>query len=760
MADEGHDPVDQTAVFFAMKEIAAHPSVVSVSEPVFSESSASINVVIDIGLGNRFRRQGGDINGVHPREEVRFDFPPTFPAQAPAFSLRPDFSRNHPHIQPWLTDGRVVPCVVDGGAAEFIATRGLYGLIDQTRLWLENAALGTLMDSEQGWEPTRRDGYSDIIIADAGKLRALITRDGGWKYFKVSYGFKTADDFTPFFFGELGEETNLKADVRESRARADSTYGRGEGLAIVVWPGKYPSGKPIITTEYLPDDFRTVGELRTRLDRYGTSQHLVAPLKLLNDRAATQGTKGDVFPLVIINLVRRPYRLIGSDSNIEICPYVVPLRSPEGALANPDDEIRPMAQRDAMTPDVLRRSSGDPPLPSWALLGCGSLGSKVALHLARSGNAPALVADRSMLYPHNAARHALYPSGTALQLGWIGSKADALATALEGFGKSVQALSDDHVALAAQLIDAKEKAKPEWLLNTTASMVVQGSLAQVAMADLPRVVEMSLYDGGRLGYVGVEGADHNPNTVELEAAFYQEASSHSAVARHLFTPVDGAAPIVVGQGCGSLTIRMSDAALSTMAAPMAELFTGLRSKDPGSVHILRRDGAGLAHTRIEIPRFERVALEGMDGWRLSVSADVQRRIMEEAAEHPKTETGGILVGWSSMIAQQIIVTDIISAPADSKRSRAKFDLGVDGVGAKLAEVHARSGELLRCVGTWHSHLGSAAPSITDKASAALVGAGYVQPMAFLILGTDGWRGISFAARLVEASAAPEEKRRA
>lgn len=285
--------------------------------------------------------------------------------------------------------------------------------------------------------------------------------------------------------------------------------------------------------------------------------------------------------------------------------------------------------------------------------------------------------------------------------------------------------------------------------------VFELSLAQDGMTGLPRVVEMGLYDGGRLGYVGVEGADHNPNAVELEAVFYQEAASSPAIARHLFTPVDGAASIVVGQGCSSLTIRMSDAALDAMAAPMAEIFTGLQIEEPGSIHVLRREGIGLAHASIEVPKLERVALEGMDGWRLSLTTDVQRRIMEEAAEHPKTETGGVLIGWSSAIARQIVVTDLIPAPADSKRSRTKFELGVDGVSEKLAEIHARSGELLRCVGTWHSHLGSAAPSLTDKTSAALVGAGYVQPMAFLILGTDGWRGVSFAARLIDTL--PEEK---
>jgi hypothetical protein len=757
MADDEHSSIDRAAIAFAMKEIAAHPSVVSVSEPAFSEKGATISATIDVGLGNRFRKQGGDMNGVRPREEIVLEFPTAFPAAAPTLSLRPDFSRNHPHVQPWLVGDRVAPCIVDGGLAEFVAARGLFGLIDQTRLWLENAALGTLMDPEQGWEPARRDNYTDVVVADAERLRALVTREGGWKCFKFSYAFKTDDDFTASCIGEVGEETNLKADIKTSRAKADSTVGHGEGIAIVVWPGKRPSGVPIVTDQYLPDDIRTVADLRARLDQYGTGRHLAAPIKGLNERAV--GAKpGEVYPLVIISLVRRPYHLIGSESDIEICPYVVPLRTPEGALTKDEDEIRPMAHRDAMTPSVLRRSSGDPTLPPWALLGCGSLGSKVALHLARSGNSPTVVADKGTLNPHNAARHALYPSAAPIQLGWSGAKADELATALKAFGGPVEALHDDHVVLARRLMTAKETSKPAWLLNTTASMVVQGALSRAEVSALPRVVEMSLYDGGQLGYVGIEGPDHNPNAVELEAAFYQMAASDPAIARHLFTPENGAAPIAVGQGCSSLTIRMSDATLSAMAAPMAELFTGLRDTSPGEIHSLRREGMGLSHSRMEVPAFERVPLEGLEGWRLSVSADVRRRIVEETAAYPTTETGGILVGWSSLIAQQIIVTELIPAPADSRRSRTRFDLGVDGVSEQLNDLQARSGEQLRCVGTWHSHLGSAAPSITDKASAALVGAGYVQPMAFLILGTDGWRGVSYAVRLFGAGSAPQQEK--
>lgn len=758
MAEDG-DSIDRAAVFFAVKEMAAHPSVASISETVFGAGRATVMVTVKVRLGRRARVQGGSVNGVNAQEEVRIDFPPGFPARSAAASLRPDFSRNHPHIQPVLIEGRVVPCLVDGKLDEFVASRGFYGLIDQVALWLENAASGTLMDPEQGWEPTRRDGYPDMLIADADALRALVDRQGGFRFFKTGYLFGKSDDFTPFFFGALGEPTNVQASISEWTARKDNKLGHGEGLAIVSWAGSRPDGKKIVCGEYLPDDFRTVGDLLERLDAYGTRPRIEAALELVRRRAALE-KRSSVFPLVIINLVRRPYHLIGSNSDIEICGYVVPLRTPSGALANPDDPIRPLAHRDALKPGLLRTVSGERETDSWALLGCGSLGSKIAMHAGRSGNAPGIVADRAMLGPHNAARHALYPPASEMQFGWLGGKADALGVALEGLGAKVRALGDDHLALARELIATKDATRPRWLVNTTASMVVQESLCQPGMHELPRVVEMALFDGGKLGTIYIEGPDRNPNTVELEASFFQHAAATPAIGRHLFHPDETAGQVEIGQGCGSLTIKMSDAALSTMAGPMQEIFTDLTVEEPSAIHTLRREGFGLAHDRIEVPAFRRVDIDGMDGWRMSVAEDVYRRIVDESAAYPNAETGGILIGWSSMIARQIIVTALIAAPADSVRTKTKFELGVEGVAAELAQVLDQSGGMLRLVGTWHSHLGSAEPSGIDRNSAALVGAGYLQPMAFLVFGTDGLRAVSMPARLVVLEEKPEAERRA
>lgn len=125
---------------------------------------------------------------------------------------------------------------------------------------------------------------------------------------------------------------------------------------------------------------------------------------------------------------------------------------------------------------------------------------------------------------------------------------------------------------------------------------------------------------------------------------------------------------------------------------------------------------------------------------------------------PRAETGGVLVGWSSPLARRLVIVDLIDAPKDSRRTAAEFLLGVTGLPKAFAALAESSAGLLRCIGTWHSHLGSAAPSPTDKNSARVAGACDAQPLVFLISGVDGLRAISAAPEAVNAAQADEKGR--
>ncbi|HWU80842.1 MAG TPA: Mov34/MPN/PAD-1 family protein [Caulobacter sp.] len=733
--------VDQTAVHLAVHEIAAHPAVFEMTGPIFSGATASLDIKLDLAFGSRWQAEGKSPTGVLPVEPVRLYFFSTFPRSAPFPVLRKDFSRNHPHIQPFMgPDGEPAPCLVDGSSSEFFTAYGAYRLIDQFVSWLQKAAEGRLIDPDQGWEPTRRDGLPDDLFCDPDALRDLVTDKGGYKLIEATYWWRKPTDADPgHFIGQLFDVVSLKdafgGHKPENRKR---TEVRGLGLAAVIWAGRAPSGGPVVCNEYLPDDVTDLEGLAARAERLRMNDGLGAVLALIK-KIDVYGD--ELFGVPLIFAIRRPHSLIGSDSKIELCPYLLSVRTKAGEIEAAT--LRPLALYEAITGKLLSRLTDTPGGEPWALLGCGSLGSKIALHRARDGVAPVLCIDKAAMRPHNAARHALYPRESRGG-GWLGPKAEVLAEVIAALGQDTVSGTGDHRSLSIPLKTLQPK--PLWLLNTTASTVVREDLTTDFEPDLPRLAEACLFNKGSLGYLGVEGVQRNPDAVELMGELYSAAERDPALGQHLF-PLDGQLTTVnVGQGCGSLTMKVSDAKLSILASAVADTFTSLSTNQPDAhIDLYRREGYGLHHTRILAPAWTRLPLDGLNGWTLSVSPRAIAAIEAETARHKRVETGGLLIGFHSMIARRIYVTDVMAAPADSRRTASEFVLGVKGLAAAREALALKTRGALTFAGTWHSHLGAATPSEKDRRSAQMVGEGELQPKAFLIRGANGLRAISAVA---------------
>ena len=258
------------AVRRALHLISEHPGVDAVGAAELDKASGivTVEVTFAVNLPSEWRSRGESPSGVRLREEVRFEFPGGFPLDPPELSLRADFSRNLPHMQPWLLDGRPAPCIYDGNLAELLHREGMAGILNQTAVWLERAALGTLIDPDQGWEPVRRDSFRDVLVADADFLRGLVDRRGGHRFLEMEYLRSSGVDGSPVVHGQIGS-----ARPPVNRRSVGGLFGeRGDGgeaplwcgrsLALVVWPGKHPSGEPIINDTYLPETVQDVDGLR------------------------------------------------------------------------------------------------------------------------------------------------------------------------------------------------------------------------------------------------------------------------------------------------------------------------------------------------------------------------------------------------------------------------------------------------------------------------------------------------------------------
>lgn len=214
------------------------------------------------------------------------------------------------------------------------------------------------------------------------------------------------------------------------------------------------------------------------------------------------------------------------------------------------------------------------------------------------------------------------------------------------------------------------------------------------------------------------------------------ASTLPAERRLLFDPANGLAQVQIGDGCGSMTMPMTDARLSAMTAMAAEELTWIESSgsaDKGYVAIGIRDWGQSVTSwrRIEVSAFRRVPVAGGD-WTLALSDDVVRRINEDIAANSAVETGGLLIGTCNSRLRCITVVDILPAPQDSQRAPGLFVLGTNSLKASVDRRHADSGGSLFDVGTWHSHLADQGASGLDWQTAKTLAETRPPPAVLLI----------------------------
>jgi hypothetical protein len=747
--------------------IGAHSNVVEVS-PARRDTKTgawSIEVALRLGLPNGWMADGRSPNGVRVIETVTMWFPAAYPLRAPVIRLRQDFDRSLAHVQPSGPDTRPRPCLFDGNLAELVQQQGIAAILNQLVLWLERAALQQLIDPEQGWEPVRRDELDDFVVADGTALRTLVTRKGGYATFVLEYA--ALIDGGRMLHGEVRTDRltlNPKTvgDLfKRFRPEPEDRWKFGRSIAIVAWPGQDVSGKPVIADRYRPETVTDIASLKARAADYGCAPGLNSALNWL-ETCVREWRLDGVVPIAIILCARRPFHLIGSDSPIELCPYVTNVGAPALLPAGDQTPVRPAGHRQAVTPTLLRRLSDDTETAQeeikWVQLGCGSLGSKIALHLARAGSAPAIVIDRAYLSPHHAARHALVPRKGGMQVSWMGDKATALADAIAGLGQTANAVADDVVSMTRDKIKAKKHLpKRGWaIVNSTASLTAREALGSIPREiQIPRVIETILYSAGTIGVVTVEGPNRNPDTLDLMAETYARVREQDTLRAVMFAESAGLTRQSIGEGCGSLTMPMSDARLSMFAAPMAEAIAGMQKTalpgDGGRILLgaIGEDGTSLTWSSHAVAPSTLVRVEGRGGWQVRISGRAENKIKEEVARWPTVETGGILMGRMSNAAQSFYVTDVLPAPDDSERSASGFWLGVRGARKAISDYAESCGYSLFCLGTWHSHLYPSGPSATDHATAVTVGLARFAPSVLLIHTPGG-----YAALLADANKAP------
>lgn len=746
--------------------IQQHPRVLEVGTPFWCDNEQCFAVIaeFEIQLPSRRRAAGVSRSGVRGVEPVTLIFPASYPLHAPKIYLRSDFPRTFAHIQPGRPDAPPEPCILDGDLDELFHAQGLWSILNQLADWLEKAACDRLIDPVQGWEPVRRDNLEDIVVADLGFLRSQCLRQPQHNFFFFEYlKFLKSKDDRPHnkpthLNGQIG---NQKAKLSPARPEGLRQYFSrdprqemwvGKSIAILATPGKDSVGKPYIASQYEAETVTDIQSLYAQAEKYGCEQSLENAFSWL-EKCARKLLANFSVPIVVILGVRRPFHLIGESSNIELVPYWLEISFPQILSDGEATPVFPLGLQQTVSEDLLRSFSNEPePLEakSITLIGCGSLGSKIAIHLARAGQGPGTVIDKGYLSPHNAARHALLPEMGVMQLDWMRPKAHAVASAINSLEQQTKALLADvsQIGHDRELRKTLFPKRIKTIINATASITVREALAQVPVHEMKaRVLETALFAQGQVGLMSLEGRGRNPDTLDLLALAYQLMHDDEEIRPLVFQQPGAAQYNATGQGCGSLTMRISDARVSQFAASMTQGITGLiREQSAQNIGLLflgklEVDGISLNWQRHEVAPVQVVSMDNNVDWHIRVSDCAHQKILAECSKFPTVETGGILLGRVSQSRQSFFVTDVMSAPSDSKRMPEKFILGVEGVPEAVAEYMEATNNTLYCLGTWHSHLRPIGPSAEDYKTAAVIAKLQAMMSAMLIYTPDGYKGV-------------------
>ena len=618
-----------------------------------------------------------------------------------------------------------------------------------------------MIDREQGWEPIRRDVIDDYAIVEHSSLRQLVQKHAAFRFLPVEYVKFIAPVETQrpgkgyLFYGSVLPEpvsVNRKSlgDLRVSQSSSKG-FQFGESIAIFSTPGKLPSGDPFVCDQYLPETVTNLSMLVQQAHNYGCGKELKDALSHLQRQTANTPTVTQSIPILVILCARRPTHLIGTSSNLELIPYLLETPVPMFTDDRAATQVHPIALRHAISPQLLREVSGinTPDDRILVQLGCGSLGSKIALHMARAGLAPTVVADNRTMSPHNAARHALVPSKERFNILWMIPKAEALADAINGLGQSAEAANIDAVSLGTDKKRLwKVIPKKAWaVVNATASLAVRDTLGALPTAIMPaRVIETSLFAGGSVGLMTIEGPDRNPNTSDLVLEAYEMIRIDESIRERFFGINGDLERQEIGQGCSSTTMVMPDSDISLFSASMARKLLAVRQQElPESgqalIGRLATDGLGLAWTTVDVGPYLYVQAENDSAWQIRISPRAHQIISQECSQYQDVETGGIIMGSTSEFGKTITITNVLPAPVDSQRSAAAFILGTQGVNQLVEDYAKPTAFTLHCVGTWHSHLQDSGGSSRDYQTAAMIAAKIAIPSVLLIKTPSGYRAI-------------------
>lgn len=654
----------------------------SVASAEFVDSLVA-KVVVRVQLAQDDVLKGVSFTGVRSQEEVTFVFDEDYPCSTISLRLRSDFPRGFPHINPSEKD--VIPCVFDGKVSELLQQpTGILGLVDQIVSWLNKAAVGGLMNPEQGWEYMRTDRSLGSIVFALSNFQERYSNIGCLEFIDITKISATSN----LYYGICPDIT------KGGRA----TEGLPTSPCVV-----YVAPVGMIGDRYCPFAIDSYKQLKRFLIDCAHARRKDMQMIDTHCNALDEDQKD----LVFIIGVRRPCHLIGTDYKIEFLGFHVDIstRNDTGKGIRSASNVSSLSLPEVASAKLMKRLSGHENECTGRIiqLGCGSLGSKISSHLARNGNSRFLLVDNAYYYPHNNARHACASY-------FYDTKTATLQSLFHHMGVWAEVGADYKAA-------AQSARSGDLVIDSLASICARNWLARAEIGC--RVVHTSMYNHGKVGLCLMEGKDRNPRVDDLFATVMRSTIKPVVGVE---CPIDFAAKdfesIGLGQGCSSFTTVMDDEIISLHAAGMARKIQncfdlGFQDNGRCDYSVCEGDGTIVWH-ELRISRTIACDVTRPDGYQVRVLSNAIADIEQEQQKAGDNETGGLLCASVNESTRTITVVACLPPPPDSKAGRCYFELGKEGVRDQIRKIQTITGNGLTSVGTWHTHPCGGSASSTDR----------------------------------------------
>ncbi|MFC0342997.1 ThiF family adenylyltransferase [Epilithonimonas hispanica] len=697
------EKIGNPALQDSLNEICKYLSIPTPLLYKWDEGRIALAADIDVNLPSLKNYEDIDIRAVEPILMV-FSLE-KYPSTPPLITTdRTSFPKNNLAHLYIATEGKPPAlCLVRGNFADWYARKRPQDLIKRIGNWFQDAATGNLsLDGEQ-FDPLRLENYTGILIYDYDKLAQTVNKkedflqDGN---FAIVLFKRTADStykFVKFItesnYSETIEEVD-EARKKKSQALQTDHYHIG----YLIWGNEQDS-----FNKYLIKPPKNWDELKRYSNSYGIDVSLVEAYLSKDDKNYHKGVP-------IILAIRRPLKVIGFESEIEFSNHVAILDytdKKDGQIVD-DATVYLFSHNQSLNKAKAKIISGENEVTigESIVIGCGALGSKIIMHLARGGQKNFLLFDPDKISSHNLVRHALLGE----QLGM--NKATALVSAIEGIFPDQET---DCVAISTQFnpkVDNDFYEKFRWIFDFSASENVFNFLVNSSNTST-KVCQAYISDKGNLGLMFIEGENRNPRIDDQQAYLYSLSKEVDWISdwlkRENIIGEKNSTNITVGVGCNSETTILADDTISSHAAHFSKIIKrkNIIEQAEGSLNVYRiidnEDEYSINAETILVPPFTIITAKNDPSWTIRLAEGITNNMLKTSAKAGKSEIGGIFIGVVNYKTKTIHVVDLIDAPPDSTANEICFHRGYNGLSELVGKITKSSGSQLGYVGEWHSH---------------------------------------------------------